>query len=385
MAEKLLVYGVSSLIGRSVARAAAEAGYKVYGTYNSSLSPETLALMRKGKITLYKADLTDYHHAKILADEIQPDVAVLLAAHAKNNPDLKEVVFDQNRAITMNVGETLRRIPAPRSGRERVLVFASSVLVTGAQDGSKVVDEISFKDLPPAREGDHYTASKIWGEGYMDYLRVCGETPTLDTRVARFGNTTGPGREKKLIECDVADQVPQIQRGEQEGFELFNKFATADFSHSDDAANGVMAVVRRGVSGQTYNIVSGEEVIAEQLAKKIGELAGLGDVSVVSTKAELRGFSRFSNEKLRSLGWQRKFTFDQTIAHFYNWYEKQANTGDQRFDSYYGYEAMNPYRNLHLRPVLKWVDEGWRRDLWALWLQIQGDIPREMSRIRYRG
>lgn len=377
MGERVLVIGGSGRIGRAVAERFARSSAETFVTCNSSISPETVRLERQGRIKrIYKADMTRADHARTVIAEVKPDAVIMLAAHPKNNPVLGEKVFEENKAMFLNVLDPLIGLPDSKNRKQRVIVGASTVLVTGQQDGTAVIDEIPYTKLPEPRENDYYVKSKIWME---KLLHEVSEADLLDTRVMRFGNVTGPGTEKGLVEMDLAEQVEEIRLGLRSGFEVFNQLAALDLSDRREIGDAIHDVLRKGANGETYNLVSGREILVRDLARMIGRISGLGEnVPVLSIRNEVLGHALFSNAKLKALGWQPRYTFEQTVEGFYNWFVNQDKHGDMRLPFSDGYPGMDPWHNLQLRP--KVIEARARYGflgsaLWESIVRDEGRIP----------
>jgi len=90
-----------------------------------------------------------------------------------------------------------------------------------------------------------------------------------------------------------------------------------DFLHVDDAAAALCAIARSEVT-DAVNVGSGEPVTVATLVTKIGALLGREDLLRLGAREYSPGDPMFvcaDNRKLRAIGWARKYTLDDGLAH----------------------------------------------------------------------
>jgi dTDP-4-dehydrorhamnose reductase len=143
---RLLITGVSGLVGSNVARAAADTGHDVSGTYGSH--PVTMPGVRTCQL-----DITDTSAVQALVGQLKPDVVIHVAAMAKPEACARQ----PERCRQANVdGSRLVARAAAEAGAK--LVHLSSDLVYGIQRG-----ELHEDDAVPRPIGV-YATSKLESE-----------------------------------------------------------------------------------------------------------------------------------------------------------------------------------------------------------------------------
>jgi dTDP-glucose 4,6-dehydratase len=206
-------------------------------------------------------------------------------------------------------------------------VLGTYVLLTWARDaGARLVqvstDEV-YGDVPDgasSREDDAlrpsspYSASKAGGD-----LQVLAAVRThgVDACVTRGANTYGPNQyPEKLIPLFVTnaldgDPLPVYGDGRQR----------REWLHVDDHCAAVEVVLRKGASGEAYNI-GGEEHENLAITERILELTG-ADPALVRHVDDRPGHDRrysLDDPKLRGLGWSPQRALDDGLAETVAWY-----------------------------------------------------------------
>jgi dTDP-glucose 4,6-dehydratase len=206
-------------------------------------------------------------------------------------------------------------------------VLGTYVLLTWARDaGARLVqvstDEV-YGDVPDgasSREDDAlrpsspYSASKAGGD-----LQVLAAVRThgVDACVTRGANTYGPNQyPEKLIPLFVTnaldgDPLPVYGDGRQR----------REWLHVDDHCAAVEVVLRKGASGEAYNI-GGEEHENLAITERILELTG-ADPALVRHVDDRPGHDRrysLDDSKLRGLGWSPQRALDDGLAETVAWY-----------------------------------------------------------------
>jgi dTDP-glucose 4,6-dehydratase len=206
-------------------------------------------------------------------------------------------------------------------------VLGTYVLLTWARDaGARLVqvstDEV-YGDVPDgasSREDDAlrpsspYSASKAGGD-----LQVLAAVRThgVDACVTRGANTYGPNQyPEKLIPLFVTnvldgEPLPVYGDGRQR----------REWLHVDDHCAAVEAVLRKGASGEAYN-VGGEEHENLAITERILELTG-ADPGLVRHVDDRPGHDRrysLDDSRLRALGWKPQRGLDDGLAETVAWY-----------------------------------------------------------------
>ena len=174
-----------------------------------------------------------------------------------------------------------------------------------------------------------YAAAKAAGELLVRAYHV---TYGLDAVTTRGSNTYGPHQHpEKLIPLFVTNALagePLPMYGD--GMQI------RDWLHVSDHAAGIEFVLRRGESGEAYNVAGGTELPNREVIGRLLEAAGR-DWSLVRTVPDRPGHDRryaMDGSKLAALGWRPRVAFEDGLPATVAWYRDnprwvaQARGGD---------------------------------------------------------
>jgi dTDP-glucose 4,6-dehydratase len=202
-------------------------------------------------------------------------------------------------------------------------VLLQQVAATGARLVQVSTDEV-YGDVETGQSSTEsdvllpsspYSASKAGGD-----LQVLAAVRTfgIDASITRGSNTYGPNQyPEKVLPLFVTnaldgEPLPLYGDGRQ----------VRDWLHVDDHCAAIEVVLRRGRTGEIYNVAAGEEHENRELTERILEHTG-ADCSLVRHVADRAGHDRrysLDTTKLRSLGWQPVRTWEDGIRDTVAWY-----------------------------------------------------------------
>ena len=203
------------------------------------------------------------------------------------------------------------------------------------------IDEV-YGSVPEghSREGDvlaprsPYAAAKASGELLVRSYVV---THGVDAVVTRGSNTYGPYHHpEKLIPLFVTNAI------DDKPLPLYGDgLQRRDWLYVSDHAAGIDHVLRRGASGETYNVAGGVEMANRDTVALL--LKHLGKPwSLVRHVEDRPGHDRryaMDGSKLAELGWRAETTFEDGLARTIDWFVanepwwRAARSGD--WDAYY--------------------------------------------------
>ncbi len=209
---------------------------------------------------------------------------------------------------------------AAEAGAKRYF-FSSSACVY--RDMRKEEAELTEADAYPALPDNEYGWEKLYAERMaMAYGRRSG----MIVRLARFQNTYGPegtwhgGREKAPAAlCRKIAEAPDGGTIEVWG----DGSAMRAYTYIDDLVDGIVRLMGSDLE-DGVNIGRPEYVSVDELVKAITDVAGktvhmkhiAGPVGVQARN--------FTNDRIRSTGWESKFSLRDGIARTYPWIEAQV-------------------------------------------------------------
>ncbi len=212
-------------------------------------------------------------------------------------------------------------------------VFGTYVLLEHAKEtGTRLVhvstDEV-YGDVPPgisSAEEDRlcpsspYAASKAGGDlQVLAHVRTFG----VDAVITRGSNTYGPFQyPEKMIPLFVTNaldgrQLPLYGDGRQ----------TRDWLHVRDHCAAIELVLRKGKTGEAYNLGGGRELENRDVAGRILSLTG-ADGSLLRHVDDRPGHDRrysLDSSKLRALGWRPERDFETGLAETVAWYRERRD------------------------------------------------------------
>ncbi|NJO53459.1 MAG: NAD(P)-dependent oxidoreductase [Bacteroidales bacterium] len=268
------VTGAAGFLGRATVLALAASGFEVVAvTRAAAVFP----------VDVRHQSVRDYGEIETGGDDVLIHLAetpLVAEAQARGDIHLSDTRAGMERLLSLGWGH---------------VVYASSAVVYG--------DAV----MRPRREVETVDPRDIYGRA----KRAC-EVLILNTggAVARFANLIGPGMAHGTVLSDILDQIATAGP-----LRLRDVTPVRDFLDVRDAAEGIVAIVRRSASG-IFNFGSGQGI-------SIGDLADL-----VLTAAHERGrpvvatapAGRTSHLVLdigtsdRKLGWRPTVPLDRTIA-----------------------------------------------------------------------
>ncbi len=199
--------------------------------------------------------------------------------------------------------------------------FSSSACVY--RDMEKHEAEISEEDAYPALPDNEYGWEKLYAERMaMAYGRKYG----MKVRLARFQNCYGPegtwrgGREK--APAALCRKVAQAQEGGE--VEVWGDgSAVRAYTYIDDMVEGIFMLMHSDLEGGV-NIGRQEYVTVDELVKTIAEVAGK-EIRIKHVKGPVGVKARyFKIDRIRSIGWESKYSLKKGIEHTYPWVKEQV-------------------------------------------------------------
>lgn len=140
----------------------------------------------------------------------------------------------------------------------------------------------------------------------------------VDTVMTRSFNHTGPGQREEFVLANFARQVAEIKRGRRDPvIDVGDIEIRRDFLDVRDVCDAYTVLLKKGRSGETYNVCSGNSYRIRDLLEKLCALAGV-DVQVRVDQARMRPVDmrelRGEAAKIKDhTGWTAKLDIDETL------------------------------------------------------------------------
>lgn len=211
-----------------------------------------------GKIEFIEGDIRDF---ALLKKTLKGCDYVIHQAALRSVPkSLKDpILYDE-----VNVKGTLNILVASSETKVKRVVFASSSSVYGDSPQLPQREDQLSQPISP------YAATKAAGE---NYCRVFAKSYGLETVALRYFNVFGPRQSleseyavviPKFITCILKDEQPPI---DGDGTQ------SRDFTYVDNIVDAnLTAAIRKGISGEVFNVACGKAYNLLELVKIINEI-----------------------------------------------------------------------------------------------------------------
>ena len=269
-------------------------------------------------ITFYEGDIEDAYAVTDAVAQAAPDYVFHLAAQSYPSASWGAPVATMRANVegTVNLLEAVRR-HAPQA---KVHIAGSS-----AQYGVVAPDAIPISESHPMRPASPYGISKVAQELLgLQYFDSYG----VHTVVTRSFNHVGPRQGDRTAIQTFCRQLALIEAGRQNPvLWVGNLEPRRDYTHVDDVARALWALIQAAPGGTVYNMCSG-------VATRIGDIVDMAvaqthkAVEVCVDQARLRPVDEpilcGDNRRLRAVtGWEPHISMEQTVAELLTYWRQR--------------------------------------------------------------
>ncbi|MFL5841449.1 MAG: dTDP-glucose 4,6-dehydratase [Thermoleophilaceae bacterium] len=177
------------------------------------------------------------------------------------------------------------------------------------------IDEGTFTEESPIAPSSPYSATKAGGDLLV---QAHAHTHGIEAVIARGSNNYGPRQyPEKLIPLMILnalhdDPLPVYGDGRN----------VRNWIHAEDFARAIDTVLLRGTPGEVYNAGGPDELENLDVVRRILELTGRNE-SLIHYVTDRKGHDRrysLSSDKVRALGWEPNWSFDDGLPATVEWY-----------------------------------------------------------------
>ncbi len=305
MSRTVLVTGGAGFIGSHTVDCLIKEGHnvRILDDLSSGDIRNVEVHLNSGKAELVKGDIRDPIVVKECLrgiDAVAHFAALVSVPISVKNPEL---TFD----INLNGTQNMLKLSA-ETGVSR-FVFVSSCAVCGDPEVLPVTEDIRTNPISP------YAESKLLGERYTQGFSARG---LLQTVVLRFFNVYGPrqplndysGVITRFMDCCI-QKKPLTVYGDG--------LQTRDFVNVRDVAAAVVASVERSVSGEIFNVGSGQSTTIKQLAETILKLSKQKlDINFVGERGgDIKNSYADISKMRRMLGFEPSISLNEGLRGLY--------------------------------------------------------------------
>lgn len=322
-AGKFVVLGGASQVGASIAEQLLAAGAReVVLLDNLSLgSIETLSpLLQDPRCRFVRGDvlrLNELFDPLAQADGVFA-VAGIMATNINENPWT---------GLDVNIRGLQNALEACRVQGVKKMVFSSSAGVYGAPDDDPTVEgsPMHWQALPPAMQ--LYCASKVAAEGLLNFYQ---QRHGLAYCAMRYTAVYGERQHRRaLVGGHVAETCRRVRAGQPPVVEGGGR-VVHDYIHAADAARANLMAMESTVTGEGFNICSGEATSQARIVEIVLEACQSdlqpehrdkpGDQKLPATSRQ-----SYSREKARRLlGWEPQVSIEEGVRRVLRWIDQQG-------------------------------------------------------------
>jgi dTDP-glucose 4,6-dehydratase len=218
-------------------------------------------------------------------------------------------IADQDAfAVTQVIGTGVLLDAVRETGVRRFLQVSTDEVYGSIEEGT-------FTEESPIAPSSPYSATKAGGD-LLVQSHV--HTHAIEAVICRGSNNYGPRQyPEKLIPLMIlnalhGDPLPVYGDGRN----------VRNWIHAEDFARAIDTVLLNGTPGEVYNAGGPDELENIDVVGRILELTGRDD-SLIKYVTDRKGHDRrysLSSDKVRSLGWEPKWRFDDGLPATVDWY-----------------------------------------------------------------
>jgi GDP-4-dehydro-6-deoxy-D-mannose reductase len=264
------------------------------------------------------ADLNDYGALSRVLDEARPDRVVHLAAQASVGVSFEEPI----PTILNNTVPVFHLLNWMRSAGATVRLLA---IGSAEEYGVVPPERLPLKEDAPANPGSPYALAKSIQN---QCCRAFASLYNTDVVITRSFNHTGAGQRDVFVLSSFARQIAGIKALRREAvLHVGNLEVRRDFLDVRDVCAAYVALLDKGVAGETYNVCSGRSHRIRDLLERMCELAGV-EVEIRVDPERLRPVDmpelRGDGSKLgAATGWKPTISIDDTLGALLDYWERR--------------------------------------------------------------
>lgn len=287
---RLMILGGGGFIGRAFKRLFRD----VYEMTSVDISPVNRDEVGE------MVDLTDYTSLLSFIDKHKPGALLNLAGKSYHKAQNDAEIYESNLLIQLNLHNAVEEL-----GIKPRIVFCSSSAVY--QSSPSAVSESSY-----CRPPNSYAKAK-----YMQERIGLSYHPGQCVVIARLFNVIGPFQDKSFFIPALIHRLMRYKRHEIPTVRVKTLKAMRDFIFIDDVCSALAVLLEKGLSGEVYNVCTGEGTSIETVIGRLKDGLGLGELPLeVEADYVKEGidFQVGSNAKMRALGWKPKYDLGAALA-----------------------------------------------------------------------
>lgn len=304
--KKAIVTGARGFAGTHLTAALLEKGYSVLSLDRSNVGWPSWARM-----TYPQTDFNSVQEqisALASTDELKEILSASDAEvyHLAGSAFVPESWEKTAHTVESNTLVPVRLFEAARdSGFRGRIVFVSSGEVYGSQPRAFRETDQPCPDTP-------YAQSKLAAESFVPFFVKQG----VSIVISRSFNHIGPGQRHSFVVPSFLSRIRDAMKQGSTSIKTGDLDSGRDFLDVRDVAQAYLLLAEKGEAGSVYNVCSGQATRIRTILDTALRVCGANltaEMDPSLLRKEGRQDRWGSNDRLRSLGWQRRFNIERTI------------------------------------------------------------------------
>lgn len=309
--KKALIIGAAGFVGNYLAEQLLFDGYEVYVT---KLVNE---IYERENISVFNLDILNADEISDVLNSVHPDVIFHLAAQSSvtlswKNPQL---TIDVNIKGTVNLLEVVRNSKLS----PRIILIGS-----GEEYGFSLTEHCPVSEEAILKPANIYAVTKAT---QTMLGAIYAKAYNMDIIMVRAFNHIGLRQSEQFVVSDFCKQVAEIEKGLKEPVMFVGNLSVKrDFTDVRDIVKAYCTIVKKGKTGETYNIGSGKSISIQEILNYILTLSKT-NIQVKTDENKLRPsdipVAEADIQKIRSIGWKPEINLNQSLKDILEyWREK---------------------------------------------------------------
>jgi len=308
---KILITGGAGFIGSNFIRheLSRHSDIEIFNLDKLTYSGRLENLLEVEKDSRYHFVKGDIQDRAVVEEIVAKGIDIIVNLAAETHVDRS--IVEAGTFVMTDIYGTYNLLVAARKYNVQRFVQVSTDEVYGS------IEKGSFKEIDPLNPSSPYSASKAGGDLIAKAFHA---TYGLDVVISRSSNNFGPFQypEKlipKLILRTLHNKpLPLYGDGKQ----------VRDWIYVEDNCEAIDMTMRKGKSGEIYNVASGIERTNLDVAKLILQALEKPE-NLIQFVLDRPGHDRrysLDISKVRKLGWKLKYGFEEALRRTITWYAK---------------------------------------------------------------